>query len=509
LNQRILAAILVIVTASIMVSYASYTFAGMEAKNKENSTNSNQPSYKADSNLPSVLSTVPIRGTYVTLYPLPNGTAPNSILVDKDGIVWSAGSKIRDLFRFDPNTNSLEEYEIPGEQNDNGYRMSWSMVQDNEGNIWFSQFGDHPIWRFNPSDDTFTSFHSHVQYAPFQMKHDIKTDDIWFTTLSGGSLGVIQKVQDFGPVADQYEVNEFSIGNGTMPSGLYVNGDFIWVTEIEQGKIIKFDAVRTSNGIVTGIKQEAAMPTGNHTPFSIPTDVLLSENGQFLWITEHGPSTVTKYDIISQKSIQFPTAKNKYDVASLPFWLRESTDNKGIWFNEHEGGSIGFLTDNLTLTEFHLQNIPQNSIPFMLNLATDPTNPNKLWFSLWTVDEIGVVDKSVLSPFDLAISKDKVALSQSENHALTHVTIIKNPTANIEDTILLNASSSMLPDGSLENMTAQFSIPMFPMTSQTPNKTVIELTLNDQSLEKGNYTIGLSAGDALITKTVFAYLTVS
>jgi streptogramin lyase len=508
LNQRILAAILVIAVASIMASYTSYTFAGTEAKNKENNTNSNQLPYKADSNLPSVLSTVPIRGTYVTLYHLPNGTAPNSILVDKDGIVWCVGSKMHDLFRFDPNTNSLEEYDIPGENDGNDYRMSWSMVQDNEGNIWFSQFGQYPIWKFNPNDDVFTSFHTHVQYAPFQMKHDIKTDNIWFTTLSGGTLGVIQKVQDFGSVADQYEINEFPIGNGTMPSGLDVNGDSIWVTEIKQGKIIKFDAIRTSNGIVTGIKQEATMPTGNHTPFSIPTDVL-PENGQSLWITEHGPSTITKYDIGSQKSIQFPTAKSKYDVASLPFWLRESTDNKGIWFNEHEGGSIGFLSDNLTLTEFHLQNIPQNSIPLMLNLATDPTNQNKLWFSLWTVDEIGVVDKSVLSPFDLVISNNKVELSQSENHTIIRATIIKNPTANIKDVLFLNASSSMSPDGSLENMTARFSIPVLPITGQTSNKTMIELTLNNKSLEKGNYTIGLSAGDALLTKTVFAYLTMS
>ncbi len=500
---------MVIVVASIMVSYASYTFVGIEAKNKENNTKSNPPTYNVDSNLPNVVSVVPIKGTYVTLYPLPNGTEPNGILVDKKGIVWSVGTKIHDLFRLDPNTNSLEEYAIPGEHDDADYRMSWSMVQDNEGNIWFSQFGQYPIWRFDPTNDTFTSFHSHVQYAPFQMKHDIRTDDIWFTTLSGGSLGVVQKAQDFGSISNQYEINEFPIGNGTMPSGLDVTGNSILVTEIEQGKVIKFDAIRSSNGIVTGIKQEAEVPAGNNNRFSLPTDVLLSEKDQFLWITEHGPSTVTKYDVRSQKSIQFPTAKSKYDVASLPFWLRESTDNKGIWFNEHEGGSAGFLADNLTLTEFHLQNIPQNSIPFMLNLATDPTNHDKLWFSLWTVDEIGVVDKSVLSPFDLMVSDDKAMLSQSKNHAVIHVTIIKNPAVSTKDVVFLNASSTMVSDGSLENMTAQFSIPMLSITGQTQNKTMIDLTLNDQSLEKGNYTIGISAGDALITKTVFVYLTVS
>lgn len=58
-------------------------------------------------------------------------------------------------------------------------------------------------------------------------------------------------------------------------------------------------------------------------------------------------------------------------------------------------------------------------------------------------------------------------------------------------------------------MIAQFSMPMLSITRQTPNIIITELTLIDQSIEKDNYTIGVSAGDALITKTVFVYLNVS
>lgn len=77
------------------------------------------------------------------------------------------------------------------------------------------------------------------------------------------------------------------------------------------------------------------------------------------------------------------------------------------------------------------------------------TLPDKLWFSLWTLDEIGVVDKSVLSPFDLMVDKNNVTLSHVKNHTSIHVTIIKNPTANTKDMVFLNASSSMLSESHL------------------------------------------------------------
>lgn len=499
MNKRIIAVVLIVAVVSLIVMLSNDLHLGTV---KEYGTNTKSKSVTNKESFASTTVT-PMTQTYITLFHLPNGTAPNSILVDKNEIVWCTGSKIHDLFRLDPKKNSLQRYEIPGENNARD-QMSWSMVQDNEGNIWFSQFGQNPVWRFDPNNETFTSFHS-GQKAPFQMKHDPKTDNIWFTTLSDDSIGVIQKIGDTGLVQDQYKINEFPIGNGSLPSGLYIHGGSILVAELGKSKVVKFDVVTSSNGTVTGIKQDVVMPRGKEL-FSLPTDVLYYSKGSILWVTEHGPSTFTKYDTISQKSIRFPTAMNPNDVASLPFWLRESTDGNGIWFNEHEGGSVGFMANNLTLTEFHLPDI-SSTIPLMLNLATDPTDHDKLWFSLWTLDEIGYVNKSVPNPFDISVGKDKVLLSKSHNQSSIDVTVTRKPSPVTNGTVYLNASSSMVSDASLQNMTAKFSRLVLHMAEKGSAITT-RLVLTDRSLQSGNYTIGVYADNPLVSRSVFVYVSV-
>ncbi|MGI0061435.1 MAG: virginiamycin B lyase family protein, partial [Nitrosotalea sp.] len=338
---------------------------------------------------------IPIKHKYITEYQLPSKSGPNSMLVDDHGIVWTVGSYSHKLYMLDPNTNKMQSYQIPGED-DTRDRMSWSMLKDNEGFIWFGQFGSDKLWRFDPDHEKFVDFHT-MTSSPFQMKLDSKTDEIWFTTLSNDKLGVVQKIENDVNSDNGYRINEFSIGNGSYPSGLTVQGDSIWVTELEKGKIAKFTSIRNYDGEITGIKKTVEIPITNEPFFSFPTDILFTDNNTS-WITEHGPSTITQYTMSTHDVTRIPTAQNKYHVSSLPFWMRESHDGNGIWFNEHEGGSIAFLdTHNMTLTEFEL---PTNSPVIMLNLALDPQNSHKAWFSEWDLDKIGVVEIGVPVPFE-------------------------------------------------------------------------------------------------------------
>ena len=132
------------------------------------------------------------KSRYVTTYSLPNKTGPNGILADRNGFVWTSGSFSHTLFRLDPKDSNLSSYPIPEEKHSNG--MVWSMVEDKDGNIWFSQFGSNPLWQFDPHTEKFNLFHT--SYPPFQMKVDDATGNIWFTTLTGNIVGVIQKVEN-------------------------------------------------------------------------------------------------------------------------------------------------------------------------------------------------------------------------------------------------------------------------------------------------------------------------
>ncbi len=163
---------------------------------------------------------------YVTEYSLPNGTLPNAILVDRSGMVWTVGSGT--FIELDPKNGELRSYQIPGEVG-HSERMSWSIVEDRDNSIWFSQFGAVSLWRFDTLTERFESFHT--DNAPYQMKVDDRDGDIWFTTLTGNTLGVVQKV-DNTTDTESYQIREFPTGNDTYPSGLALSGDSVLVSEL-------------------------------------------------------------------------------------------------------------------------------------------------------------------------------------------------------------------------------------------------------------------------------------
>ena len=179
----------------------------------------------------------PISSPYITEYSLPKGTWPSAILVDKNGIIWTVGAKSHILFSFDQKKGEFKSYPISedkasgnNESLDKSSLMAWTMIEDNDGFIWFSQFGPNPLWRFDPHTEKFSVFHS-VSAAPFQMKVDGKTGNIWFSTLNGNTIGIIQKTENKTASYPVYKVTEFPLGNNTDPSGLFLQGDSIWVTE--------------------------------------------------------------------------------------------------------------------------------------------------------------------------------------------------------------------------------------------------------------------------------------
>lgn len=469
-----------------------------------------------------------LKSKYVTTYSLPNGTGPNGILADRNGLVWTSGSYSQKLFRLDPKDGDLRSYPIPEEKHSG--TMVWSMIEDKDGNIWFSQFGSTPLWRFDPHMEKFEYFNT--SSPPFQMKIDDTTGDIWFTTLTGNTIGVIQKIEN--KTESSYKIIEFPLGKNTDPSGLFFNNTSVWVAELGKGKIAKFDPNRNNNGFVVNVVKTLEIPSSDKVLFSSPTDVLVLNN-ETIWVTEHSPSTISKYDLKSNSWKRFSTAQAIPPIPTLPFWMRESLDHKGIWFNEHQGNRVAFLSTNNTLVEYDIPNnqlpetspyminnpvSPQNigaqnayySTVFTLNLSLDPTNPNRFWFSQWDNDKMGVVDRTESLPFDIHSDLTKVVLhgNNTGQNTVVKIEISKNNLLQEDtghDIISLKASSSMQTDGGLSKITATFT-PSSIDLSKIGGTISAQLILQNNGAKAGNYTLGVSATDGLVTKTIFFDLTI-
>ena len=490
---------------------------------------------------------------YIKEYSMPNGTWPNGILVDKNGIVWTVGTKSHTLLSFDPNQGRvIASYPIPQESQknatrtnsvQNGVSMAWALVQDKNGSIWFSQADSpNPLWRFDPSTKKFESIRM-VSAAPYQMQIDQNTGNIWFTTFTDNKLGVIQKIeknQSSGnrnnENSSQYKVSEFNLGNESFPSGLYLKGDSVWVTQSLNNKLVQFKMITGANGKVVNVVKtlEIPSPTSSNDQilFDSPYDLVVLGNN--LWVTEHDANFITAYNMGSKSATKFADSSNPHQYVTLPFWLREGAGG-GLWFNEHYGNRMAFFnTTGLTLIEYEIPTRDPNLgyISNALNFAVDPTNNKNVWFSEYNHDKIGLVKSSVSIPFNIHSSVKKVVLSkmivgkreQQKNATATVINfeISKNSdnnksssevsplpnNNNNHEIVFFKTSSSMTHFGVL-NSTANFSVNYVDLTKMKNRTAQVQLFMhNDYKVPSGNYTLGISATDGRVTESIFPELTV-
>lgn len=532
-----------------------------------------------------------INSPYIREYSMPYGTWPNGILVAKNGIVWTVGAKSHSLISFDPKEGKIiSEYLLNENASDrtqtlpstpsgqaNTPLMTWAMIQDNrDGSIWFSQADSpNPLWRFDPLNKKFEVI-KNLKGAPYQMKQDDKTGDIWFTTYTDNKLGVVQKVEPLQTVTKpnpnnnnasinhiQYRLREFDLDRQSFPSGLYIEGsNSIWITQSLDGKLVHFRVVRDDNGMVINVVKVTEVPPlpSSVKPLSSnvvkklfdgPYDIVV--HGTDIWVTEHDANFITRYNLSTHKVTKFSTSTNPHQYLCLPFWLRETGNRQGLWFNEHYGNRIAFFNITYsTLTEYEIptRNQSLGYIANALNIAVDPADSeNKVWFSEYNHDKIGVLDRSIPIPFNIQFSTlnkeivfNTTSLGKSQNqnqqqqqlqhqngqplivnfkiskysnlliNSSSSSSISKN--GDVDNIVYFKASSSMSPYG-LFSGNVSFSknyIDLRKIKDNTvPQQAPIQLLVNQKNepssspkpYEDNIYTISISATNGLVTKSIF------
>jgi virginiamycin B lyase len=438
---------------------------------------------------------------YVREYRLPSGTFPNGILVDRNGTVWTVGSQSHTLIAFTPSEEKIKSYPLPNSTTNSPNTLTWAMAESkDDDSILFSGSRGAQLWRFDPTTHRFESISS-LTALPFQIKLD-QSGNVLYTTLSAGVIGAIQKE---GHTYDS--VKELQLGNESFPSGLFPQDQSLWITRSLDGKITLFHLSYQGNGRIADIVKVAEYPQKEEALFS-PTDIIVS-NGS-AWVTEHGTSFLTEYNFKTQEMKRYPTALHPIQISTLPYWLAQDPAGKGVWFNEHRGNRIAFFDfSSRTLTEYEVptRNPQMGYIANVLTIAADPTNKNRVWFTEWSEDKIGYVDKSKLIPFDIQASEKQIVIEKGQT-ARVNIKITKNP--NIElfnNTLSFNVSSSVVMSGVLLNATANFSPNVIDL-SKVNGTQAVTLELKDEGIQKGQYILAVSASDEAVIKTVYLQLIV-
>ena len=482
--------------AGIVVYYAQPSLPGDESEQQAGKKESAIELVVSESKNTSSAFVTP--NPYIKEFQLPKDNFPNGILVDSNGTVWTVGTKSQSLISFNPEQQKAISYRIPSGSDGSGVSMVWTMAEGGDGSIWFSGSGKNPLWRFDPQKESFESITA-LSASPINMKMDEDSGRIWYASLSRGIIGVLQKG------GQEYFVKELELGKESFPSGVFIQNQTLWITQSADGKITTFQ-ISSKGGEVVDIVKTAQFP--EEMLFS-PSDIVIN-NGS-AWVTEHGTSFLTEYNIETQEVKRYPTALHPIQISTLPYWLAEDPSGKGVWFNEHRGNRIAFFDfSSRTLTEYEVptRNPQMGYIANVLTVAADPSNENRAWFTEWTEDKIGYVDRSVPIPFDIRTPDKQQIVVEKGQTAEVNIEITRNPEVELfNDTLSFNASSSAVSSGFLLNATATFSPSLIDL-SETSGTQTVSLELTDNGMQEGKHMLAVSATDGAVVRTVYVELEV-
>jgi len=268
-----------------------------------------------------------------------------------------------------------------------------------------------------------------LHYAiPSVMENAVTSDfaidsdkNVWYTNWIPGGQGILVKFDNPG--------YEFQSSQGEVTQGLLLQ-DFIEWYNFPVG-------LTTPNGVTVGPDQKIWLAdTSSNYFFSFDPK------------TEEFTKYVTSIPTIDSYGNASGFIKNP---VSRPYWIEHSDGN--LIMNEHNANRIGvFNPSSETLVEYTVpsrnpnwadcEGIEYCGVAQVFDFAVAG---EKIWFTEWVENNIGVVDTSIPLPFSIAIDKDKITLEKGQTTQIT-LEVTKTGSAHMYDASVNSSSTSTFSD---------------------------------------------------------------
>ena len=362
---------------------------------------------------------------YITEFKIPTAcTQPLAIMADSSGAVWFTESNTGNLGKFDLTSKTFQEF--TNTQWQKGEKsMMWGLGTAQDGNIWITDSQHNLVWKFNPVDKSYQRFafpKSDSAEGSFPQMLLIDGKNAYINDFTGRKLGVFT-TDHIGP--DLGVTNIPSPGNYNFTSSMVTDSSgkiwyTIWIYQ-QGGNLVNYD-----------------QKTGNFTQYPLPQDIQapngisIDSTGK-LWIMDTASSYFFDFDPVSKKFTKHTTSPpplSSYGNASgliktpisRPYW--NHFDDKGrLWFNEQVANSMGvYDPSSNSLVEYVIPSKNPNwsdcgvgqdcGVAQLLDFTVDH---NKVWFTEWVENNIGVLDSSVALPINVTASDSSIIVHHGQN----------------------------------------------------------------------------------------------
>jgi virginiamycin B lyase len=460
---------------------------------------------------------------YVNEYMIPTEcTNPLAIVSDYDGNVWFTETNTGNLAKFDPTTETFTEYDNPTWP-DGGRSMMWGIDYAPDGSVWFTDETYDSVWKFSTFDEQYERLSYPSDGNSLPQKLSIDGSQIIINDFTGNKLTIL----NVNPSDD--DVNYLSIPSAlddsvTADFALDANDD-IWYTNWlyqQGGFLVKFN----QNDYLSAVSDsgEQFLPLVDFiSAYALPVQLLtpngitFSDDG-FLWIVDTTSSSFFSFDPSSEKFIQYVTADPMFETygnqtgiikspISRPYWI-ENDDQGRLVFNEQTANNISVMDPKTqSLIEYHVPSKNPNwgdcdsgvkvldncGIAQIFDFAI---SGEKIWFTEWVENKIGVVDTSVPLPLEIQFEYDTLNLLPGDSANFHFIISPQFNNENLELSSIVSTTHDFLTVNFIHD-----SVETFELDSDNPIPVHVDISASDDALS-GTYKIllGVQSDDVTISK---------
>jgi len=444
--------------------------------------------------LPQFCSTNELAGSneHVKEYKIPTAcTQPLAITVDHNGMVWFAQTNTGKVTKFDPLTETFTEYDNSVWENvekifvasaiENNVEpkklrsMMWGIDYFPDGSVWFTDEATDAIWKFSIDDESYnrisysqTDEDSIPGYGSLPQKLVIEGSKIIINDFTGGRLSFLDYAQDKQGLR-HYAIP--SVMEDAVTSDFAIDSDKnVWYTNwipSGQGILVKFDSpgyeFQSTQGEVTqGLLLQDFVEWYNFpVGLTTPNGVAVGPD-QKIWLADTSSNYFFSFDPKTEEFTKYVTSIPTIDSygnasgfiknpVSRPYWIEHSDGN--LIVNEHNANRIGvFNPSSETFVEYTVpsrnpnwadcEGIEYCGVAQVFDFAVAG---EKIWFTEWVENNIGVVDTSIPLPFSIDIDKDEITLEKGQTTQIT-LEVTKTGSAHMYDASVNSSSTSTFSD---------------------------------------------------------------
>lgn len=460
---------------------------------------------------------------YVQEFSIPTEcTNPLAVVTDYDGNVWFAETNTGKLGKFDPNTQTFSEFDNPSWPK-GGRSMMWGIDYSPDGTVWFTDEAYDSVWKFSPTSKKYQriAFPSEGNSLPQRLQFD--GSQIIVNDFTGNKLTFLD------PTQIDKDLNYLSVPSpvdNAVTAGFAVDADNnVWYTNWvfqQNGVLVKYD----QNGFQKSVanSSEDSLPLLDFIQvFQLPNDIfapngaVVSDDGK-IWLADTSSSHFISFDPQSEQFTQYVTSDPQFltygnysgvikTPISRPYWIDIDPMDRLV-FNEQTGNTIGVMdlkTEKLVEYSIPSRNqfwgdcgdIPNCGVAQVFDFAI---HGDKIWFTEWVENNIGVIDTSKALPIDVELESNTLTMKAGESKNINFI-LYPNSQNDISDVSLVMSNTHDFID------VVTNSPKIFQLDSDGPRPIDATVSVNDDAVP-GTYKILLGGQTDNVSVSKYVTLTI-